>query len=553
MPARDLSPAPIEPLESRIAPSVIIGAGGRTAHYTDVDGDIVRIKISKGRLSPSDFLTMSNGASVPDGEQVLMINFADDRGEFNHANLTITAKPGRSGGDGHADIGSIDAGDGRTDLGKVSIDGNLGGIMAGDANTKTPGVKLLIAEAFTGYSGSVAGGIAKIKVAGDQTSGNSGATNNSGGSTVTGGSIIITGSSAGSRSSVVKTGTGTGNLGSAVVFGSGLGTITSGATLSISNSTSYLPVTSVATLPTRDLNILPPSNVLTPYTPTTGGTYSGAVMTIGHTLSTIDSSGVTFNGGLVISGSSTSIRTPTIELNSGSSKVATSEGESFVFTSTNLTLDAGSAVGATALTKFGAGTLQLTGNYSYTGATTIIAGTLVANPNSITGTASVNGGTLVLNSTSGAAYATITNTSGLTPLRFTGLNQVAIKVGDDTVGVGADTTLTFTADDGSAESSQGGALTLRQAQDGLSATLTLANLDPATAASAATAFDVTVNGATINIVQNHALVDKLIANGWTVSETVSQAGGATTAIKLTSPAAAVLPSTSTPVTSTAGV
>ncbi len=487
MTARDLSTAPIEPLESRIAPSVIIAAGGRSAHYTDVDGDIVTITVSKGKLSSSDFLTMSNSSSVPNGEQLLMINFADDRGEFNHANLTITAKPGRYGGDGHADIGSIDAGDGRTDLGKVSIDGDLGGIIAGDANisAKSPGVKLLIAEAFTGYSGSVAGGIAKIKLAGDKTSGSS-----TGGSNITTGSNIQVGSSSpGSSGSVVTTGMGTATLGAGTFVGGTTGAshsiaVVSGGTLSLSNPTTvYAGSNSFLTNGVTTTNIVRSYNSLdvSPLVPTTA----------------------TLGGSFILSGSTTS--SPTIPL--GTSGVVL----------TALTINNGT-IGSSGLVKTGSGVLQLAPNNTYTGTTTLAAGSLVVTNNT------------------GLSYFSATNT-GSTALQFADVKNVEVKVGDDIIKVASDSTLTFTADDGSTESSPGGALGIKGTSDGTRATVTLTSLDPATTAPTATAFDVMVNDATVNIVQSHALFDKLIANGWTVSETGTQTGTGAVTIKLTSPGA----------------
>lgn len=159
----------IEALESRIAPAVVISPGGKVAHYTDLDGDRVTITVSKGRLTASDFIMSGEGATVPGGEKLVVLDFSDDLGEFHRANLTIIASPTRLGGDGAADVGFINAADGLTDFGRVKIDGVLERIVAGDANDgpRSPGVRLLIAHDFWGSSNEVVGGIAKIVQAGE--------------------------------------------------------------------------------------------------------------------------------------------------------------------------------------------------------------------------------------------------------------------------------------------------------------------------------------------------------------------------------------------------
>jgi len=156
----------LEVLESRIAPAVVIAPGGRVAHFTDVDGDRVTVSISKGRLNASDFVTSSAGTEVPGGESLLVLDLSDDSGEFNGASVSIVATHSRLGGDGLVNVGFINAGDGLTDLGRVSVDGDLSRIVAGDADTgpRSPGVKMLVAQHFGGSELDVIGGIAKLRI-----------------------------------------------------------------------------------------------------------------------------------------------------------------------------------------------------------------------------------------------------------------------------------------------------------------------------------------------------------------------------------------------------
>ncbi len=116
----------IELLESRIAPAVVIANGGRSATYTDVDGDHVTITVSTGGL------TLANFSSVPGpfgvGDQVEKLDLTAMG--FEGANVTVAVAKSATG-DGLVNIGAIDA-SGRN-LGVVKIPGDLGQIDAGNA------------------------------------------------------------------------------------------------------------------------------------------------------------------------------------------------------------------------------------------------------------------------------------------------------------------------------------------------------------------------------------------------------------------------------------
>ena len=100
--------------------------GGNTATWTDVDGDLVTLKVSKGTLDAGNFKLLAKSTG-DDRAQLLALNLA---GEFDGADITLTAKRA-GGGDGKVNLGHLNAAN--TDLGKVAISGDLGRITVGDA------------------------------------------------------------------------------------------------------------------------------------------------------------------------------------------------------------------------------------------------------------------------------------------------------------------------------------------------------------------------------------------------------------------------------------
>jgi hypothetical protein len=119
----------LETLEDRIAPATLLNP--TTLIYTDVDGDAVTVKVSKGDLTGA-FTTATVNTGITDAEQLLKLDLLGS--EFKGATVTITAVPTGEGGDGFVNVGFINA-DG-TDLGKVKVDGDLAKIVVG-SGTKT--------------------------------------------------------------------------------------------------------------------------------------------------------------------------------------------------------------------------------------------------------------------------------------------------------------------------------------------------------------------------------------------------------------------------------
>lgn len=140
----------IEALESRIAPAglVISGAYGRTATYTDVDGDIVTVTTSKGTFTPGHFHFGPQNALG--GQQLEMLNLldAEQQAQFNNADITFSAHKGPKVGGGLIGDDSVNLGylqgsrithptaskvviEG-VDLKTFTLPGDVGKIMLGD-------------------------------------------------------------------------------------------------------------------------------------------------------------------------------------------------------------------------------------------------------------------------------------------------------------------------------------------------------------------------------------------------------------------------------------
>ena len=158
----------IEPLESRIAPAVLI-VNPTTATYTDLDGDLVTIKVSTGAFNNTHFTTQMIGA----GEQLLLINLS--AGGFDDAHLTLSVVKAGAG-DGRANVGAINSTG--HDLGHVFIPGDLGQIDAGDTTTADGAVKSLTVRSMGRYglttqqaggslTSDLVGGLGALTVAGD--------------------------------------------------------------------------------------------------------------------------------------------------------------------------------------------------------------------------------------------------------------------------------------------------------------------------------------------------------------------------------------------------
>lgn len=108
-----------------------ISSDGKTATYTDVDGDVVTVKRSAGTFLAGDFTIVPDALTGGGQLQSLTLTAAPNDVVVN---LAITAKPGPSGGNGFVNVGQIVGGN--FPVGTITIAGDIGAI---DAGTVVPG------------------------------------------------------------------------------------------------------------------------------------------------------------------------------------------------------------------------------------------------------------------------------------------------------------------------------------------------------------------------------------------------------------------------------
>jgi autotransporter-associated beta strand protein len=143
---------------------LLISANGKTATFTDGDGDLVTVKTTKGRFETGDF---EFNFSADNRQHLQRLTFD---AEFSGTNLTVTAKRSVvNGGNGFVNVGFVDAAG--VDLGAVIIGGDLARIRAGDAANPKPAVAALTVQSFglveQGEGSTLTGALTKLTVKGD--------------------------------------------------------------------------------------------------------------------------------------------------------------------------------------------------------------------------------------------------------------------------------------------------------------------------------------------------------------------------------------------------
>jgi hypothetical protein len=141
--ARMTRPSSVEVLEARIAPAFVlaplISADGKSAEFVDADGDVFTVTTTKGTFTQGNFVYMGEAETGPGYLQQINLGFAMFGKIFQGAKITVAVD--QFVGDGFADVGFINASG--IDLKEMVIDGDLVRIDVGDANFRTPAVKLL--------------------------------------------------------------------------------------------------------------------------------------------------------------------------------------------------------------------------------------------------------------------------------------------------------------------------------------------------------------------------------------------------------------------------
>lgn len=143
-----------------LVPKVAISGGGKVAKYTDVDGDLVTVKTTKGTFEEGDFTFVPEGGML--GAQLTSLKL--DAG-FAGATVSFTAKRDLLSGNGFVNVGFIDASG--VNLGAVSLKGDLGAIEVGDG-LGTSALKSLTVQSMgrLGTSTQEAGGAIELNALG---------------------------------------------------------------------------------------------------------------------------------------------------------------------------------------------------------------------------------------------------------------------------------------------------------------------------------------------------------------------------------------------------
>lgn len=160
----------LEVLEPRIAPATLIDAG--TVTYQDTDGDAVTVKFSKNVLDDDavfldSVFSFDNAFNDLGAQQLQGLTLTDIR--FKGISVSVTVE-----GNASVDVGAIEASG--ISLGKVTIDGDLGKIVAGsdgkksalrELNVGSMGMHGTATQGGGDLNSVLTGGINKVLIAGN--------------------------------------------------------------------------------------------------------------------------------------------------------------------------------------------------------------------------------------------------------------------------------------------------------------------------------------------------------------------------------------------------
>jgi hypothetical protein len=120
----------------------------KTATFNDVDGDIVTVKRTSGNFDLSNFMITPKAS----GGGLLTSLTVNPSLDGKPVGLSITAKPGPSGGNGFVNVGEITAD--QTDLGIVVIGGELQDLDTGNSDPVKPGLGSLTVHSLGALAGT---------------------------------------------------------------------------------------------------------------------------------------------------------------------------------------------------------------------------------------------------------------------------------------------------------------------------------------------------------------------------------------------------------------
>jgi hypothetical protein len=146
----------LDELESRVVP-----AGFNDFAFTNVDGSLVRVHLSRPLLTSaneSSIFTLDNQGL---GQQLEEINLTSLGTSANGLSLSVTAVPGTLGGDGFVNVGFIDATG--INLGAITIHGDLGAIDAGSQSKPATAITALTVQSMGEFSTSTQAGTGTLE------------------------------------------------------------------------------------------------------------------------------------------------------------------------------------------------------------------------------------------------------------------------------------------------------------------------------------------------------------------------------------------------------
>jgi autotransporter-associated beta strand protein len=129
-----------------------IAPNGKSATFTDVDGDLVTVKTTKGTFTKTNFAFGSLGTSIVNGYQFQGLYPSAD---FANARITITAKPSALGGNGRVNLGALLYNG--IDLASFTLPGDIAFAQGGDNDPKVPAIGKITVDSVGNFGNATSG------------------------------------------------------------------------------------------------------------------------------------------------------------------------------------------------------------------------------------------------------------------------------------------------------------------------------------------------------------------------------------------------------------